>query len=92
VGIAVDLKENKTFADVINAINVGFNPDLYYDGGDAYDGWTEPSLRIGIHVQGIDGPWGCDQSDTYILTPVPGSVLLGMLGLSVAGLKLRKFA
>lgn len=93
VGIVFNLQQGKTFANVIDAINVGFDPYSYYGGG-PYDGWTEPSLRIGIHVQGIDGPWGCDQSDTYILTPVPGSVLLGlgMLGLSVAGLKLRKFA
>ena len=27
-----------------------------------------------------------------VLTPVPGAVLLGMLGLSVAGIKLRKYA
>ena len=28
----------------------------------------------------------------FVVVPVPGAVLLGMLGLSVAGLKLRKFA
>jgi hypothetical protein len=44
-------------------------------------------LRIGIHVQaiGISG-----NSDSFIMTPVPGAVILGMLGLSVAGWKLRK--
>jgi len=76
VGIVFDLEPNKDFDDVISAINLGFsNP------------WLEDSLRIGIHVQaiGISG-----NSDSFIMTPVPGAVILGMLGLSVAGWKLRK--
>ncbi|MDT8303981.1 MAG: hypothetical protein RQ760_21040 [Sedimentisphaerales bacterium] len=92
VGIVFDLINGMTFTDVIDSINVGFDPSAYYTGSGAYDGWTSPSLRIGVHVQGIDGPWGNDQSDTYILTPVPASVIIGMLGICVAGLKLRKFA
>ena len=91
LGIVFDLLDGKTFNDVINAIYVGFDPLANYGGG-AYDGWKEPSLRIGIHVQGIDGPWEDDASDTYILTPVPGAFLLGMLGMGVAGMKLRKYA
>jgi len=77
VGIVFDLQTDKTFDDVINSINLGFsNP------------WSDESLRIGIHVQaiGISG-----KSDSFIMTPVPGAVLLGMLGFCVAGLKLRKF-
>jgi len=76
VGIVFNLQPNKDFDDVISAINLGFsNP------------WLEDSLRIGIHVQaiGISG-----KSDSFIMTPVPGAVILGMLGLGVAGLKLRK--
>lgn len=76
VGIVFNLEPNKDFDDVISAINLGFsNP------------WLEDSLRIGIHVQaiGISG-----NSDSFIMTPVPGAVILGMLGLSVAGWKLRK--
>ena len=88
VGIVFNLITGKTFTDVINAINVGFNPDVYYTGIGAYDGWDVPSLRIGINVQGI-GP--DDQSDSYILTPVPGAALLGLLGLGAAGMKLRRF-
>ena len=78
VGIVFNLEPNKDFDDVISAINLGFsNP------------WLEDSLRIGIHVQaiGISG-----NSDSFIMTPVPGAVILGMLGLSVAGWKLRKLA
>jgi len=92
LGIVFDLLGGMSLTNVTNAINVGFDPGTYYGGG-AYDGWQAPSLRIGIHVQSIDGgPWGDDKSDTYILTPVPGAFLLGFIGLGVAGVKLRKFA
>ncbi len=86
VGIVFDLKAGKTFADVIDAIYLGFTDPADYTG---VGSWYDESLRIGINVQGI-GP--NDESDSYILTPVPGAVLLGLLGLSVAGVKLRKFA
>ena len=49
------------------------------------------SLRIGMHVTGIDG----GTSDSYIninVNPVPGAALLGILGMIVAGVKLRKYA
>jgi hypothetical protein len=95
LGIYFDLSGVNTFADTINALNVGFDPSVYYTGSGSYDGWTEANLRIGVHVQGIDdGPWGPDKSDTYLLTPVPPSVIIGMLGLGVGvlGLKLRKYA
>ncbi len=87
VGIVFDIGSN-TFADVLAALNVGFNPyPSNYTGSGDYDGWVVHNLRIGIKVQGIG-----EYSDTFILTPVPGAVLLGILGLGVAGLKLRKFA
>jgi hypothetical protein len=75
------LQSGKTFPDVISALNLGFtNPDP-----------TVPrdSLRIGMHVQDVG-----IYSDTFILTPVPPSVIIGLLGLGagVIGLKLRKFA
>ncbi len=87
VGVIFDLKPGKDFDDVIAAINVGFRPDLYYDS--TTETWTADKLRIGIHVQAI-GTTG--ESDSFIITPVPGAVLLGMLGLGIAGLKLRKYA
>jgi len=49
---------------------------------------TVGSLRIGIHVQGFDG----EGSESFVNTPVPGAVLLGLLGLGAGWLKLRKSA
>jgi len=81
VGIVFNLKNDKTFADVITALDLGLtNPN---PGGDT-------SLRIGVHVQNL-GDSGA-YSDSFILTPIPTSVILGMLGICVVGLKLRKFA
>ncbi len=51
---------------------------------------------IGFEVQGtFDGANESPSNPDFFhvsITPVPGSILLGMLGLGVAGLKLRKFA
>jgi hypothetical protein len=90
VGIQFDLIGGNTFADTIDALNVGFNPSTYYTGSGLFDGWTSANLRIGVHVQGI-GDNG-EFSDTLILTPIPPSMIIGMLGICVAGLKLRKYA
>jgi hypothetical protein len=85
VGIAFDYKSKPgggdyDFDDVLAAIGLGFN-DPFNE--------SEPVLRIGMHVISI----GAEQdSDAFILTPVPGAALLGVLGLGVAGVKLRKFA
>jgi len=84
--VLFNLQPGQTFADVLTAIDRGFHPELYYD----YDNkiWTADNLRIGIHVQGFDN----GGSEAFIATPVPGALLLGMLGMGVAGMKLRKFA
>ena len=72
------LQPGKTFDDVITALNLGFtNPDPT----------AHSSLRIGLHVQDIGS-----ESDTMILTPIPSAFLLGILGLGMAGVKMRKFA
>jgi len=77
LGILFNLQSGATFANVITAIGLGFTNPL-----------APGSLRIGIHVQKIGGA----NSDSFILTPVPGAVILGLLGLGAVGLKLRKFA
>ena len=45
------------------------------------------SLRIGLHVQAIGD--GAD-SDSFVLVPLPATIVLGLLGLGVGGLKLRR--
>jgi len=49
-------------------------------------------IVVGIHVQGMGWDTDTDGSEGFVTTPVPGALLLGMLGMSVAGMKLRKFA
>jgi hypothetical protein len=78
VGILFNLQLGKTFEDVLTAIYQGFDDPL-----------AGESLRIGMHLQSI-GPQ--DGSDSFIMTPVPGAAILGLIGLSIAGIKLRKFA
>jgi hypothetical protein len=53
---------------------------------DVLDAINHKGLRVGIHVQGLNG-----RSDTFTTaTPLPGAALLGMLGVAVAGWRLRK--
>jgi hypothetical protein len=48
------------------------------------------TMVVGIHVQGMGFGDDTEGSESFI-TPVPGAVLLGILGLGVVGLKLRKY-
>ena len=70
-----------SFAEIIAALNAGAGDPSPSTG----------TLRVGMHVQGI-GTSGA--SDGFVLTrvPVPGALLLGMLGLGAAGWRLRRFA
>jgi len=69
------LTDERTFQDVISALNAGIT-----------DPMASGVLTIGIHGQGFaDGG-----SESFVHAPLPAAVLLGMLGLGVAGLKLRK--
>lgn len=62
---------------------------------DSYDGGTILTLKFGVS-QTLDEIFGQDQNLTGgevkgAIVPVPGAVLLGILGLGAAGVKLRKF-
>lgn len=61
-------------------------------GGSAWD--EPPRVLTGTLASGqpLDNDFYIGQDAKIVLTPAPGAVLLGMLGLSVAGLKLRKHA
>ena len=54
----------------------------------------DPSWLNGLPVSvNIETLWGVEiETSTLTVVPVPGAILLGILGLSAAGLKLRKFA
>jgi hypothetical protein len=76
-------------------INVGEYASLLYSivvgksFADVLNAMDLASMRIGLHVQSIGGSTGT--SDSFV-TPVPGAAILGLLGLGIAGWKLRKFA
>ncbi len=80
LGLLYTLQFDKTFDDILTALSLGMTDPAPNAG---------TSLRIGLFVQNL-GENG-EFSDTFI-TPIPTSVVLGMLGLGVVGLKLRKFA
>lgn len=84
VAVIFDLQEEAPgdyydFEDVIAAINLGFASPA-----------PEESIRIGLHVRGI-GPDG-EFSDSFVLVPTPAAILLGLLGMGIVSLKLRKYA
>ena len=64
------------FADVIAAINQGLTGPIV----------AGESLRIGIHVQGFES----GGSESFVLTPEPGSLLLGSIGISMVIARCRK--
>jgi len=72
----------------------GFLAALYLGAGDPTA--EEGTLRVGIHVQQLIDPAGAQTSDAFVLTPpvvpAPAAAILGMLGLSVAGWRLRRYA
>ena len=54
-------------------------------------GATTTTLQFMSTVTGTYNAWG-PALDNVSVVPVPGAVLLGLLGLSAAGIKLRKYA
>lgn len=61
------------------------NP-LEYNYGMLLSDITNSTVVIGIKVQGF-----ADGESESLITPIPPSMIIGLLGLGVAGLKLRKF-
>jgi hypothetical protein len=87
-----------------NAEDPGANPSgtanqITVLGPDAYRQGTIWTLKFG-YTGTLDQFFGPDGSDPFLtggevkgsIVPVPGAVLLGILGLGVAGVKLRKYA
>jgi hypothetical protein len=70
--------------------HVTFTFDLTPDNTvqDVLDDLHSGAFVAGIKVQAI---WPCDNSSTFVTTPVPAAALLAMLGMATAGMKLRKF-
>ena len=75
LGILFNLKDGNNFNDLIAAINLGFTSPA-----------ETGNLRIGIHVQGFDG----GGSESFVMTPEPGSLLLGSIGIGMVIARCRK--
>ncbi len=79
LGILFDLGDKQPDGSVV--------PKFYNDVLAALD---DDSLRVGIHVRDLEYN-GQNWSDSFV-APLPGAVFLGMLGMGVAGWRLRRFA
>ena len=55
---------------------------------DTIDGWE----KVKVLNLWSNAPYDGDKQSQLVMTPVPGAFLIGMIGLSVAGVKLRKYA
>ncbi len=55
----------------------------------AIAGWNDVKV---LNLWGGDAYTGVDRQSQLVMTPVPGAVLLGMIGLGLAGVKFRRFA
>lgn len=75
--IDFNLKPTKTYADTLAALALAGAP-----GG----------LRVGLHVQAINGGGSSSYVNNLVAIPVPGAVLLGALGLGIAGWAKRRLA
>jgi len=82
--------ESSTSNNLVNQADAALATD---GSGSWYETWGN---TIGdIRVMNLWTDVSCTDGfaqDQFVRVPVPGAVLLGLLGLSAAGLKLRKFA
>jgi hypothetical protein len=50
--------------------------------------------RAAQAASGSESMWGASapmiQSDSFVMTPVPGAVILGLFGLGAVGMRLRR--
>lgn len=76
----------------------GTNTDMVQIGSWAPGLWTDSEFILAFECGAFSGGCDGDYDDFVVMVesvnpvPVPGAVLLGILGLSAAGIKLRRFA
>jgi len=77
---------------IANGIDPGESLSILFDVEGSFDDVISDlgsgALRVGLHVQRLGT--NANGGDSYVNVPLPGAVLLGMLGLVAAGRKLRQ--
>jgi hypothetical protein len=100
-GDAIQIRMEDPLSSVVSLVDA-----LQYAGSTAGGFWGETAPAVGTGDTGMSlsrDMFGTDTDNNFedfsvgipspgIVVPVPGAVLLGILGVSVAGLKLRKLA
>jgi hypothetical protein len=72
LGVVYSLQGGQDYIDVLDAIAMGIvDPSMV------------GTLRVGVHVHGL-GPDG-DYSDSFVIVPAPGAIVLGSVGLVFVG-------
>jgi hypothetical protein len=93
-GIKFEITSNENLTETIsfNSTRLAMWGNYYAaDGKSKDDVWAE-GWNTGLNTAYVGDDAGAFIPVPDTVVPVPGAVLLGMLGLGVAGIKLRKFA